>query len=234
MLQTAVTHPERLEFFHHYLDTGDYNYYVYLYFLEVNDTVHQTGQRVFDIYINDVKQRENFDVLANGSNYKEVFLKVTANGFLNLTFVKVFNGSVLGPICNAYEIFQVHPWVQESNQKDGQSSALAFFPKSNLSRRSLIQWSRMINIRSLHLICFLSFFQFVLVLQGSMEELYINSFSSPFPSTVDVIVKVRDELLDAYQNNEVLETWTGDPCLPVPWKGLQCEPINGSYVITKL
>lgn len=75
-------------------------------------------------YINNVKLIRNFDILANGSNYKEIVLEVKANGSLNMTLVKA-SGS-FGPICNAYEILQVHPWVQETNQKDGAFNLKAY------------------------------------------------------------------------------------------------------------
>ncbi|KAL7221643.1 hypothetical protein ACSBR1_023573 [Camellia fascicularis] len=167
VLQTALTHPERLEFLHNDLDTGYYNFDLYLYFLELNNTV-QAGQRVFDIFTNNEK-REEIDILAGGSNYQAVILNFTANGFLNLTLIKVSNGSQFGPLINAYEILQVHPWVQETAQAD-----------------------------------------------------------------VDMIQKVRNELLMGNQDNEVLKTWSGDPCLPLPWQGLYCEHINNFLVITKL
>ncbi|CAK9150616.1 unnamed protein product [Ilex paraguariensis] len=167
VLQTALIHPERLEFLHNDLDTGYHEYDLFLYFLELNDSA-QVTQRVFDIYINNEKRRE-IDILAGGSNSYAVVLNFTANGFLNLTMVKASNGSQLGPICNAYEILQVHPWLQETVQRD-----------------------------------------------------------------VDVIGDVRRELLERNQDNEVLKSWSGDPCLPLPWQGLFCEPINGSTVISKL
>ncbi|XP_022155334.1 nodulation receptor kinase-like [Momordica charantia] len=51
---------------------------------------------------------------------------------------------------------------------------------------------------------------------------------------VEVVLEVRDELLVANQQNEVLGSWSGDPCLTIPWDGLTCDSINGSSVITKL
>ncbi|XP_059639649.1 nodulation receptor kinase-like [Cornus florida] len=169
VLQTALTHPECLEFQHKDLDTRDYNYHVIIYFLELNGSV-QAGQRVFDIYINNEKRKE-FDILDGGSNYNAVILNFTAKGFFNLTLTKASNRSLFGPICNAYEILQVRPWDrQETAQED-----------------------------------------------------------------VDVIAEVKAELLVVNQDNEALESWSGDPCLPLPWLGLYCEPINNSsFVITKL
>lgn len=117
VLQTALNHSERLEF-REDLDKNHSDYRVILYFLELNGNV-KSGERVFDIYINNDKLRQDFDILANGSNYKEVALDVKANGSLNMTLVKASAG-IFGPICNAYEILQVHPWVQETNQKDGE------------------------------------------------------------------------------------------------------------------
>lgn len=51
---------------------------------------------------------------------------------------------------------------------------------------------------------------------------------------VEVILEVRNELLEKNQQDEVWEGWTGDPCLPVPWNGIGCETVNGDTVITKL
>nr|AAY22388.1 symbiosis receptor-like kinase [Tropaeolum majus] len=116
-LQSAVTNENRLEFLKNDLDIGDYKYSVTLYFLELVENV-QPGQRLFDIYINNALKWENFDISANGSDYKEVSFYATANGFLNVSLVKVPNGLGFGPICNAYEILQVRQWIQQSNLND--------------------------------------------------------------------------------------------------------------------
>ncbi|KVH92378.1 Concanavalin A-like lectin/glucanase, subgroup, partial [Cynara cardunculus var. scolymus] len=97
VLQTARTHPERLEFQHN-LNSGN-KYILYLYFLELNASV-QAGQRVFDIYINDEK-RQQIDVISSDSNYRTTVMHFTANKFLNLTIRKASNGSQLGPILDA-------------------------------------------------------------------------------------------------------------------------------------
>ncbi|KAE8676586.1 Nodulation receptor kinase [Hibiscus syriacus] len=167
VLRTAVMDSTRLEFLQNGLDNGDYNYTVILFFLELNDTVG-IGQRVFDIYINDEKKEENFDISAMGSNYREVIYNVTAKGSLNLTLVKGSNESQLGPICNAFEILQVLPRDVETDVDD-----------------------------------------------------------------VIEIKKVKEDLLILNQGNSLLETWSGDPCLPDPWHGLACNS-NGSTVITDL
>lgn len=118
VLQTAVTHTDRLDFLHNDLDIEDSNYIVFLYFLELNGTI-KPGQRVYDIYINDEMKLEKFDILAYGSNYREASLSVQASRSLNLTLVKSTSASELGPILNAYEILQVHPLIQGTNQQDG-------------------------------------------------------------------------------------------------------------------
>ncbi|XP_057784317.1 nodulation receptor kinase-like isoform X2 [Salvia miltiorrhiza] len=166
VLQTAVTHPERLEFQYGNLDVGPSNYDLYLYFLELDDSVG-IGERVFDVYINDRNIHE-VDIWASGSRFLAVVLNFTANGVLNLTFVKALN-SQLGPICNAYEILQVYPRNAETN----------------------------------------------------VEE-------------VEVIMKVKNELLAQNQDSEVLKTWSGDPCLPLPWHGLSCDALNGTSIISKM
>lgn len=118
VLRTALTHPNQLVFLHHDLDTAIHEYRIFFHFVELNQTV-ESGQRLFDIYINNEKKATNFDILAHGSNYKWEFYDVLANGSLNLTLVKASVGSELGPICSAYEIMQVRPWIQESDEKDG-------------------------------------------------------------------------------------------------------------------
>ncbi|KAL8125094.1 nodulation receptor kinase-like isoform X2 [Apium graveolens] len=116
VLRTALTHPEQLQFLHNNLDTGFYEYELYLYFLELNESV-QTGQRLFNIYINN-RMVEEFDIMASGSRFRTLVLNFTANGALNLTMIKAANGSLLGPICNAYEILQIRAWIQGTNQED--------------------------------------------------------------------------------------------------------------------
>ncbi|WCJ32035.1 Leucine-rich repeat protein kinase family protein [Euphorbia peplus] len=169
VLQTAITHTDILEIVHRDLDLEEYNYIVFLYFLELNSSV-RLGQRVFSIYINNEIKLEKFDISAGESNYKEVALNVTAKGYLNLTLAKA-NGFEFGPILNAYEILQVHQRVNGTNQED-----------------------------------------------------------------VDAIEKVRNELLQNNKGNELLQTWSGDPCLPLPssWKGLTCQNMNGFQAITGL
>lgn len=120
VLQTALTDPERLEFIHTDLETEDYGYRVFLYFLELDRTL-QAGQRVFDIYVNSEIKKESFDVLAGGSNYRYDVLDISASGSLNVTLVKA-SKSEFGPLLNAYEILQVRPWIEETNQTDGKRS----------------------------------------------------------------------------------------------------------------
>ncbi|KAL2348975.1 hypothetical protein Fmac_002975 [Flemingia macrophylla] len=163
VLQTALTHPERLQFNHSGLDNKDYEYCVFLYFLELNSSV-KPGKRVFDIYVNGEIKRERFDILAGGSNYTYTVLNVSANGLLNLTLAKA-SGAEFGPLLNAYEILQMRPWIEETNQQD-----------------------------------------------------------------VEVIQKIKEELLLQNQGNKAVESWSGDPCF-FPWQGIACD---GSSVITKL
>lgn len=128
VLQTALTHPERLQFMHSGIDTEDNEYRVFLYFLELNSTV-KAGKRVFDIYVNGEIKKERFDILAEGSNYTYTVLNVSANGLLNLTLVKA-SGAEFGPLLNAYEILQMRSWIEETNQKDGKSVCFCFPPLS--------------------------------------------------------------------------------------------------------
>lgn len=101
----------------HNLHSSYEKYILHLYFLELDGNV-KIGQRVFDVYINGEK-RQQIDVISSGSNYRDTFMYFTANGFLNLTIKKASNGSQWGPICNAYEVFQVRPLLQATDQKDG-------------------------------------------------------------------------------------------------------------------
>jgi hypothetical protein len=56
---------------------------------------------------------------------------------------------------------------------------------------------------------------------------------SPLPClSVNAIIDVKNELLQSNPDNEVLRSWSGDPCLPVSWPRLFCQPANGSPVIT--
>ncbi|WJX61770.1 hypothetical protein P8452_46828 [Trifolium repens] len=167
VLQTALTHSERLVFIHDDLETDDYEYSVFLYFHELNSTL-KAGERVFDIYLNNEIKKAGFDVLQGGSKYNYTVLNISANGSLNITLVKT-SGSKFGPLLNAYEILQARPWIDETNQTD-------------------------------------------LVL----------------------IQKMRKELLLQNQDNEALESWSGDPCMLFPWKGIECDSSNSSSVITKL
>lgn len=166
VLQTARTHSDRLEFKHN-LDSGYKKYILNLYFLELDGNV-KAGQRVFDVYVNGEK-RDQIDVISGGSNYKNTSMYFTANGFLNLTLKKASNGSQWGPICNAYEVFQVRPLLQTTNQEDA-----------------------------------------------------------------NVMLTIKNEFLVANQDNEVLQSWTGDPCLPLSWHGVKCNQLNGTTVITKM
>jgi len=119
VLQTAALNAERLQFLHTDLDMNYDDYLIILFFLELDANV-QTGQRVFDVYVNGNKMYEKIDILRNGrlSNYREVSMRVKSNGYLNISLVKASAGVKYGPICNAYEIFQVHQKAAETVQRD--------------------------------------------------------------------------------------------------------------------
>lgn len=126
VLQTSLSHPERLEFTYRNLDHGYYSYDLFLYFLELNDSV-QAGQRVFDVFVNDEKRLE-VDIVLSGSRSYATVLNITANGYLNLTMVKASNRSLFGPMINAYEILQVHPiLLQETSQEEGKEFKVHHF-----------------------------------------------------------------------------------------------------------
>lgn len=115
VLQTALTHQERLHFQYENLDVEPRNYALYLYFLELNSSV-KAKERVFEVYINN--ETTEVDIMASGSPYLAVNLNFTANGAVNLTLVRA-SSSQLGPICNGYEIFQVYPRNEEANVDEG-------------------------------------------------------------------------------------------------------------------
>ncbi|XP_004288317.1 PREDICTED: nodulation receptor kinase-like [Fragaria vesca subsp. vesca] len=116
VLKTALASSDRLVILHNGLSSSNSHYLLFLYFYEVNHTV-QAGERVFDVYLNSELRQSGFDVMGDGSNYRELALNVTANWYLNLTLVKA-SESENGPICNAYEILQVHQLVQETDTDD--------------------------------------------------------------------------------------------------------------------
>ncbi|KAG5528143.1 hypothetical protein RHGRI_028922 [Rhododendron griersonianum] len=223
VLQTALTHPVRLVFLHNDLVPGNNNYNLHLYFLELNDSV-QMGQRVFDIFINDEKRQENIDILAGNSNYKAALLNFNADGFLNLTLVKASNGSQLGPIISAYEILQVHPSVQGTAQKDGNQNSNYKAGLLNFTANGFLNLTSVKASNGSHFGPIISAYKMQVHL--SVQETAQND--------VDVITEVRNELMGDNQNNEVLKTWSGDPCYPISWLGLYCEAVNNSLVITIL
>ncbi|KAI8534579.1 hypothetical protein RHMOL_Rhmol10G0101500 [Rhododendron molle] len=223
VLQTALTHPVRLVFLHNDLVPGDNNYNLHLYFLELDDSV-QMGQRVFDIFINDEKRQENIDILAGNSNYKAALLNFSADGFLNLTLVKASNESRLGPVISAYEIFQVHPSVQGTAQKDGNRNSNYKAALLNFTANGFL------NLTSVKAS---NGSQFGPIISAYKMQVHL-SVQETAQYDVNVITEVRNELMGHNQNNEVLKTWSGDPCYPISWHGLYCEAVNNSLVITIL
>ncbi|KAK9131032.1 hypothetical protein Sjap_011519 [Stephania japonica] len=52
---------------------------------------------------------------------------------------------------------------------------------------------------------------------------------------VDKAVELRNELASRNPENGALASWSGDPCLPLQWEGLQCEPISyKSFIIDSI
>lgn len=200
VLQTALTHSERLEFIHNISETWNHDYRVFLYFLELSNTV-RSGQRVFDIYLNGDLKEKSFDIMAGGSNYRHTVLNVSANGAINLTLAKK-SSSEYGPLCNAYEILEVLPWKKETNQTDCKC-----IPKC----QSLVSSS-----------------------SSSSHCLLLSLTSVIFLPSVQEMKKVAEELMMQNQGNKVLESWSGDPCMPFPWNGVECDLLNDSIVINKL
>ncbi|KAK9136910.1 hypothetical protein Sjap_007504 [Stephania japonica] len=52
---------------------------------------------------------------------------------------------------------------------------------------------------------------------------------------VDKAVELRNELASRNPENGALASCSGDPCLPLQWEGLQCEPISDkSFIIVSI
>ncbi|KAK9154722.1 hypothetical protein Sjap_002202 [Stephania japonica] len=52
---------------------------------------------------------------------------------------------------------------------------------------------------------------------------------------MDKAVELRNELASRNPENGALASWSGDPCLPLQWEGLQCEPISDkSFIIDSI
>ncbi|KAG0466896.1 hypothetical protein HPP92_018476 [Vanilla planifolia] len=116
VLLTAATDDEQLVFEHKDLEK-DNDVLIILYFLELDANV-QIGKRIFDIYVNGDKKHSKFDILEKDNTYKVITARVKTNGFLNVSLVKVPGFSKYGPICNAYEIYQVLNRSPETVQRD--------------------------------------------------------------------------------------------------------------------
>ncbi|KAI9125188.1 hypothetical protein K1719_003804 [Acacia pycnantha] len=50
----------------------------------------------------------------------------------------------------------------------------------------------------------------------------------------EVMLKVKEQLLENNTGNKELESWTGDPCIQFPWQHVGCDRLGGQLVITKL
>eukprot|EP01018_Ginkgo_biloba_P001674 Gb_30966 [translate_table: standard] len=83
------------------------HYRVFLYFQEVLDDVH-VGQRVFDIYANGELQHQHFDILGNGTSKNRLFdFQIHSVGKLKVSLEGT--SGKFGPICSAYEVYQIMP-----------------------------------------------------------------------------------------------------------------------------
>ncbi|KAK9085417.1 hypothetical protein Sjap_025828 [Stephania japonica] len=69
----------------------------------------------------------------------------------------------------------------------------------------------------------------------SAEGSKSSSSSSSASFSVDKAVELRNELASRNPENGALASWSGDPCLPLQWEGLQCEPISDkSFIIVSI
>ncbi|KAK9116352.1 hypothetical protein Sjap_015299 [Stephania japonica] len=66
-------------------------------------------------------------------------------------------------------------------------------------------------------------------------EMWIEGSSFLLTLVVDKAVELRNELASRNPENGALASWSGDPCLPLQWEGLQCEPISDkSFIIDSI
>ncbi|MQL73865.1 hypothetical protein Taro_006191 [Colocasia esculenta] len=124
VLRTAAEESTQLVFLHTGLDASEQRYLVILHLFELDAGV-RTGQRAFDIYINGARVQKALDILGDGNptNYRAVILWANATGSLNISLVKAaYAAAAFGPICNAYEIFQVYRRAAETAKRDGEAA----------------------------------------------------------------------------------------------------------------
>ncbi|KAH9300457.1 hypothetical protein KI387_012040, partial [Taxus chinensis] len=142
VLQTAKMgdYGKKLEF---WIDNGNEeakDYYVILYFREIDDNV-QVGERVFNIYVNGELMYPHVDILVNGTGkYKQFDFHVHVVGGLNI-FLE--GTSSLSPICNAYEAYEIIIKAAGTAVDDVNALVLlrdAFF-ESNPNLLALQSWS---------------------------------------------------------------------------------------------
>ncbi|KAK9108938.1 hypothetical protein Sjap_016998 [Stephania japonica] len=62
-----------------------------------------------------------------------------------------------------------------------------------------------------------------------------NLVQGTHQADLDKAVELRNELASRNPKNGALASWSGDPCLPLQWEGLQCEPISDkSFIIVSI
>eukprot|EP00249_Psilotum_nudum_P024646 c29248_g2_i1 orf=384-2843(+) len=99
-------------------DGAAFDYYVKLYFVELNDS-SKAGSRVFDIYGNGVVQWRNFDILRTGDPSREqsLVLQLPYSSVLNISLV-ASSWSVLPPCLSAFEAYQIVRTSVGTRQED--------------------------------------------------------------------------------------------------------------------
>eukprot|EP00249_Psilotum_nudum_P024644 c29248_g1_i1 orf=2870-5629(+) len=99
-------------------DGAALDYYVKLYFAELNNSA-EVGSRVFDIYGNGVVQQRNFDILrtTDPSREQSLVLQLPYSSVLNISLV-ASPWSVLPPSLNAFEVYQIVQISVGTRQED--------------------------------------------------------------------------------------------------------------------
>ncbi|KAF8664513.1 hypothetical protein HU200_054691 [Digitaria exilis] len=76
--------------------------------------------------------------------------------------------------------------------------------------------------------------RFLLLLHAPLLLVLATAAPPQGLTQADVAKRLREELSERNRENEMLESWNGDPCSPSTWEGFTCEPKDGALVVVKL
>lgn len=123
VLESAANETDLIPILYKDLGKEKYDYLTILHFTELILNVTK-GQRLMDIYVNNELVYASFDMHLDAINYARVALRISeVKDLLNVSLVKA-QGSLYGPICNAYEIFQVYHKEPGTRVEDGKFKVL--------------------------------------------------------------------------------------------------------------